>query len=286
MYTCIKCNNKFERKHKPKSEKMFCGIKCMKSLEGLVMIYGEVEGTIKHDEYIDGKRQSLSKFIKKYGEEEGKTRWDDYSKSKAQTLENMIKRYGEEEGKKRWDDYKNKIKYKNSKDRYIKEFGEEEGSKKWDVYCSNRIRDVKSYENSCVINEENYIRRHGEEEGKRLWKITSNKKSKGISRNHYDRTQDKIPYFLYVMKSDFGIKIGIGKDVEVRKKQLEKDYGNLELLITVKGLYKDIRIEEKKIHEVFDINNLVLEQKKNGFTEWFDLSIEDKVIQLLSKKKL
>ena len=126
------------------------------SLEHFISVYGETEGPIKYDEYLEKIAMTLDNQIKKHGEEEGRKRWDayckrqaltntfeyknqkygmtreefdEYNKSRAVTKENLIKRHGKKEGIKIWEDYRRKQRYSVTLNYFIETNGEEEGQK-------------------------------------------------------------------------------------------------------------------------------------------------------------
>lgn len=275
---CLVCSKPIEKRVKQIEQNRFCSIKCKKSLEGFISLYGDSIGKQKYNEYIESKRQSEAKFIKKYGEILGKQKWLEYNNSKKQTLENMIKRHGETLGIQKWDEYCEKLKYKNSKNRYIKEFGETLGMQKWDEYCENRKRNVELYKDKIIVNEENYIKRFGEVKGKEKWKITSNKKSKTLARNHFNRKFKNETYYLYIFETDIGIKIGISKDIKRRIDELSKYIKVIELLYKEEGLYEEIRKKEQFLHNKYDNYNIIIEEKFSGFTEFFDSEIKESIL--------
>lgn len=77
------------------------------TLDNMIKKYGEIEGKIKYETYVDKQRHSgcsLDYFIEKYGEIDGTIRYQNLCLSKSLTLENFIKKYGEELGKKKYRD--------------------------------------------------------------------------------------------------------------------------------------------------------------------------------------
>ena len=281
---CDICNKEFDRKTKKKTIYNYCSIKCMKSKQGFILEYGDEKGLKEFTKYRESKKQTLEKFIKKYGEELGTQKWSDYQNTMGFTLEKCITKYGQKLGTQKWNDYCNKIKYKNSKQRYLDEFGQELGTQKWNDYCNNRKRDVESYKEKCEISEKAYIKRYGEELGTQKWQETSLKKSKGIARNHYQKSQEGTIYILYVIENKIGIKVGITKDLDKRLKQISQDVGNVVVLFEANGKYEVIRRLENEAHNEFNDYNLTFNEKFNGFTEWFSVEIKDDLIQYIKEK--
>lgn len=119
---------------------------------------------ISNDDYLklkiksDAKKgQTLENFIRVYGEEEGTKKHNEFlikirnSRKNQYNLDEYIKRYGTKDGIKKYNEFK--FKTSGSIERYIKKYGEEEGAKKYNSFCEK-----------CNINNKEYrIQKYGEE---------------------------------------------------------------------------------------------------------------------------
>ncbi len=83
------------------------------TLKNMIKKYGEVEGTIKFNEYCDKQKDagcSLKWFIEKYGKTNGLIKYNELNKTKQNTLTNFINRHGEIDGKIKFEEYLDKHK--------------------------------------------------------------------------------------------------------------------------------------------------------------------------------
>jgi hypothetical protein len=80
--------------------------------------------------------------------------------------------------------------------------------------------------------------------------------------------------FVYVMYSPEykKIKIGISKNVEVRRDDIDKDVKGDVKVLSAK-LFWNAEKNEKFLHSIFDYWHSPMKQKGTGYTEWFSFSI-------------
>jgi len=288
---CRLCGNDFERKIKPIQIKMFCGTKCSKSIEGLLLDFTEIEANEIRQKYINNKKRTLSAYIEKYGEEIGKEigkeKYNNYINKHKDSLSEIgyIKKYGEEIGKEKWKEYKDKVSKGMTQENFIKKYGDEIGIEKWDNFLKTRVQDVKSYSHKIIINEKSFIEKYGEEIGKEKWKQTSLKKKKSLARNFELKHNGDEFYELYIMEFDKYIKIGISKNTNKRFKQISNSLNQSGIFeIYACDSYYKIRNLEKYLHNKFDKYNIILDEKINGFTEFFDIKIKELVLKEIIKE--
>jgi hypothetical protein len=159
------------------------------SLKGFIKRYGEINGKIKYEEFVNKSKHTKEKYIKEFGENIGKDKWENYVDKKKLTskrsidywlnlfdgdydlaLKNLksyqsrgedfyVNLYGEDEGKHKWDD---RDKHILSRDNFIIKYGEDIGNKKWEEHLKNRKNFRTTYND--------FISKYGEDEGKQKWK--------------------------------------------------------------------------------------------------------------------
>lgn len=172
--------------------------------ERFIKLYGEREGIIKWENFINSKKTNnnrkyskptIEKYIKKYGEENGKILWNKYKKSLSFTKKYCIEKYGKEEGEKKWNEYVDKMSksckestsseqmsYINSIHFYIEKYGKEEGEKKYEEW-------KKSQDHSSISF---MVKKYGIDEGLKKYKEVSFKRS-----FHSDSYHSKISQSLF-----------------------------------------------------------------------------------------
>lgn len=97
------------------------------TLTNFIVKYGEVDGTIKWNNYRE--KQAKSNSFEYKHEKFGWTReqYDDYNSSRAITLENQIKKHGESQGIANWLIYCDRQAYTNTEQYFIEKYGEVDG---------------------------------------------------------------------------------------------------------------------------------------------------------------
>lgn len=97
------------------------------TIENFIRKYGEIEGTVKWNEYT--RKQAYSNTYeykkKKYGWTTDQ--YNDYNKNRACTESNFTRRWGDEIGKQKWKEYCRVQSYTNSIEYFIEKYGKEEG---------------------------------------------------------------------------------------------------------------------------------------------------------------
>lgn len=139
------------------------------TLEKMIRLYGEEEGTKRFDIYRQKQAYTNSFEYKqqKYGWT--KEQYDEYNKSRSVTYANLVKRHGKTEGKIIWDKYRERQAYTSTNQYLIDEFGEEHAKN----IILLKSRELKGY-----------IAIYGEEKGKELYNeyINSTKDRKQYSK--------------------------------------------------------------------------------------------------------
>ncbi len=155
------------------------------TLENMILKYGEIEGNLRWENYIEKQKYTNSKeyHFEKFNRTEEE--WIVYNASRKVTLENMILKYGETEGNLRWENYIEKQKYSETLEYYIEKYGEEEGNIKFIDHNSRKSNTL-----------ENMILRYGVTEGNyRYTKLMDNQKS-GYSKMASDFFKELEEYIL------------------------------------------------------------------------------------------
>ena len=163
------------------------------TLEKSILMYGEIEGKKKWENYRQIQAHTNTYEYKKKTKKWSKEQFDSYNADRSCTKENFIKRHGEIEGKKKWENYVERQKFAGSSEKYFIElFGEIEGKKKWESICQSKS-----------LTKENFIKRHGEIEGKKKWEKYRQKQAKTltvrcskISQDFFWELYEKIPESL------------------------------------------------------------------------------------------
>ena len=110
--------------------------------EKMLLLYGDLEGDNKWNEYCERQSYTNSQEYKDMTDEE----FEEYNKSRAVTLDNMIKKYGKDEGKRRFELYCEKQAYTNSLEYFKEKYGEVDGEKYY-LECNKRkSHTLESYE--------------------------------------------------------------------------------------------------------------------------------------------
>lgn len=122
--------------------------------------------------------------------------------------------------------------------------------------------------------------------GKEKWKYTSLKKKKTLARKFINKTKYKELQHLYIFhfKSLKLVKIGITENIEKRIKYFKTHVDeNIDIIHIEIDEYNIIRKLEQTLHNKFDKYNILIDNKINGFTEFFDDEIL-KNIDIKNKK--
>jgi len=139
--------------------------------ENFIKRHGEEKGCIKYNDYISKIKHSEKKFIEKYGEKEGKKRWNEFRKNIGNTEENFIKKYGEEKGIEKYLQYKKKLSM--SLDKCKERYGEKEGKKQY----AKRLKHMKDMNSPDF-----FVKKYGEKKGMELIENRKNTKKNFLKR--------------------------------------------------------------------------------------------------------
>jgi hypothetical protein len=135
--------------------------------------YGDKEGEMRWNMYLDKKRKSYTKewFIEKYGAN-GESKYENFKEiwKKSNTLENFIRKYGKEKGEELWKN-KNIEKGKKNTKSYIKE-----------NYSDYESEFSKRYGGTSL---ERMILKYGEDEGKKRYE-------QKVEKNRYSSSNKSI----------------------------------------------------------------------------------------------
>jgi hypothetical protein len=143
------------------------------TLDKYVKMYGEIEGSIKWEEYLIKSKTpwGLEACIKRYGEIEGSIKWEERLNRKCDTMTERKKlkpyrngrtlpeyqdRYGIKDGYDRWLKRNGKQKYRFSEKYFTDLYGNKDGLIKWGEYCQTMSK------TSLKV----FIERYGDEAGK------------------------------------------------------------------------------------------------------------------------
>ncbi len=96
-----------------------------------------------------------------------------------------------------------------------------------------------------------------------------------------------IPYFLYIINhlSKPIIKIGISKNPQDRLGSIKHDFGDCQIIYTIKSTYNKIDPLESFLHDHFDKHRKV-QPSGGGKTEWFNECILEDVKQLIQTTQI
>jgi hypothetical protein len=76
-----------------------------------------------------------------------------------------------------------------------------------------------------------------------------------------------VPGYIYIFRQLGFVKIGLSRTPLVRKRYLERDYGNLQIVAIVWAF--NMKFIESQMHKIYAPRRIRREYWKSGFTEWF-----------------
>lgn len=182
---CEKVKTKKENYSETDWKKLCDNKKSNLGLEGYIKKYGELEGTVKWNDYFNKWRIGIDKR-KKEGWKNGRS------------LDEYQEKHGMELGFKKWKSIIDKRKYTLSLEGFINKYGDIVGKSLWQDYCkSNDKTSLKSF-----------IKRHGEEIGKEKFQLMIEKIFKYFKNcKCYSKISQEL--FFYIskkLKNDIDVK--------------------------------------------------------------------------------
>lgn len=87
------------------------------------------------------------------------------------------------------------------------------------------------------------------------------------SRVNFIVRNDSVPGYIYIFRQTGSVKIGLSRTPLIRKRYLERDYGQLQTVAIVWAF--NMRFIESQMHKVYAPRRIRREYWKSGFTEWF-----------------
>jgi len=85
--------------------------------------------------------------------------------------------------------------------------------------------------------------------------------------NNFIVRNDAVPGYIYIFRQSGFVKIGLSRTPLIRKRYLERDYGQLQTVAIVWAF--NMRFIESQMHKIYAPRRIRREYWKSGFTEWF-----------------
>ena len=106
------------------------------TLENLIKKYGEVEGTVRYNNFVEKSKHTKEKFIEKYGEVDGSIKWAEYCTKKDSNSEKFFK----DKYKENWEEKMSERRKSTliDLDRYKNKYGDELGIMKYNELLEKR----------------------------------------------------------------------------------------------------------------------------------------------------
>jgi len=242
----------------------FCE-KCSKgvTLQKMIFLHGEEDGKIKWDVYC--KKQSLTNTLEYKKEKYGWTeeQFNVYNETRSVTLQNLIKRHGNELGTTMFESYREKQRHAGCSLDYFKEkYGDIAGLEFYKNLNKSKTHDYNSF-----------VKRYGEDSAE----------EKYIS--YCESTKTKFGYSKISQELFWAIHNKLIDKDHIYFKELNKEYGKLDLSTKKYYYYDFVDIKNKKVIEFNGIKFHVRERNQKDFKFYLDENITSEILYDKDKYK-